>query len=247
MRVRRPRSQDLVILLLGAVSIAEGGAPIRKAEIKMKIIACKTVMDEIEALKPPGVLSDYVDYALHRYPDKLRQELQRRIDSETEAEVLVFGYGLCSNGLAGLQAGDKTLVIPRVHDCISLLLGSRQEYDRLFGQQPGTYYLSKGWIDQHGDPYNEYLSYVEKYGEQTAKWVMEEQYRHYQRVAFIETNVAGLNAYAEYAAQVADFLNTKFEAIKGKPDFFSQLVSGNWQENFLIIAPGNTVRYQDFI
>jgi hypothetical protein len=216
------------------------------ADRKIKIIACKTVMDEIETIKPPGILSDYVDYALHRHPDKLRQELQRLIDNETEAEVLVFGYGLCSNGLAGLHARDKTLVIPRVHDCISLLLGSRQEYDRQFEEKPGTYYLSKGWIDQKGDPYKEYLSYVEKYGEETAKWLMEEQYRHYQRLVFIETNVDDLSKYEEYAAQVASFLKVKFVVVKGGQSFFEQLVNGNWQENFLIITPGQTARYQDF-
>jgi hypothetical protein len=216
------------------------------ADRKIKIIACKTVMDEIEALKPPGIWSEYVDYAMHRHPDKLRQELQRRIDNETEAAVLVFGYGLCSNGLAGLHARDKTLVIPRVHDCISLLLGSRQEYDRQFEEQPGTYYLSKGWIDQKGDPYKEYLTYVEKYGEETAQWVMEEQYRHYQRLVFIETGLSDLSAYKEYAALVADFLKAKFAVVKGEKNFFAQLVNGNWQENFLIITPGNMVRYQDF-
>lgn len=216
-------------------------------EGKIKIIACKTVMDEIEAIKPPGVLVDYVDYALHRTPDKLRKELQRRIDNEAGAAVLVFGYGLCSNGLAGLNAGDKTLVIPRVHDCISLLLGSRREYDRQFEERPGTYYLSKGWIDQKADPYMEYLVNVDKYGEETAKWLMEEQYRHYNRLVFIDTNLPGLGEYEKYAEQVAQFLKAKLEVVKGDHKFFTQLVNGKWQENFLIIAPGETTRYQDFM
>lgn len=214
---------------------------------KIKIIACKTVMDEIKSLASEEVLIDFVEYALHRTPEKLKEELQSRIDNETEAEVLVFGYGLCSNGLAGLKSGDKTLIIPRAHDCISLLLGSRKRYDREFEKEPGTIYLSKGWIKQDGDPYSEYQRYVEKYGEETAKWVMDAQYQNYKRVVFIETNLPDLEEYREYAKKVAEFLDARLEVIKGEEDFFSQLTNGNWQENFIIIPPGQKTKYQDFI
>jgi len=90
---------------------------------KVKLICCKTMMEEVETIKPKEIPVDYVEYALHRTPDKLREELQKCIDEEDEAEILIFIYGHCSRGLEGLRARDKTLVIPRVDDCISLPFG----------------------------------------------------------------------------------------------------------------------------
>jgi len=214
---------------------------------KAKLICCKTMMEEIEALKPDHFPADYVEYALHRTPDKLREELQRRIDEEKEADMLVFVYGLCSRGLDGLKSGDKTLVIPRVHDCISLLLGSRDKYSEEFEENPGTYFLSKGWIDQEADPYQEYQRYREKYGEGNAQYIINELYKNYKRVAFIETDLPGLEEYEEYSREVADFLGARYEKMIGEKSFFEKIVSCEWDKNFVVVPPGSVSRYQDFI
>jgi len=61
----------------------------------------------------------------------MRAGLQAAIDeAEADAEkydALALGYGLCGNGLAGLEARSVPLVLPRAHDCITLLMGSRIE------------------------------------------------------------------------------------------------------------------------
>ena len=214
---------------------------------KIKLICCKTMMDEIEAMKPEELLVDYVEYALHRTPDKLREELQRRIDEEQEADVLVFVYGLCSRGLDGLKAGDKTLVIPRVHDCISLLLGSRDTYTREFEASPGTYYLSKGWIDQEADPLQEYHRYREQYGEENARWIIDESYKNYKRVAFIDTNLPALAEYEEYSKEVACFLEAEYLKLEGESNFFEKLINQDWDQGFLIVLPGEVSKYGDFM
>jgi len=216
-------------------------------EQKVKLFCCKTMMDEVEAIRPDQMAVEYIEYALHRNPDQLRKELQKRIDDEREAEVLVFVYGLCSRGLDDLKSGSKTLVIPRVHDCISLLLGSRQRYEEEFGADPGTYYLSKGWIDQKGDPYKEYEENKAKYGEENAKWISDESYRHYKRVVFIDTQLPELGGYEDYSRQVADFLNCGYHKIVGEKVFFEQILAGNWGKDFIVVKPGETSKYQDFL
>jgi hypothetical protein len=216
-------------------------------EQKVKLFCCKTMLDEVEAIKPDRIAVEYLEYALHRNPDQLRAELQARIDAESDAEVLVFVYGLCSRGLDGLKAGNKILVIPRIHDCISLLLGSRQRYEEEFGADPGTYYLSKGWIDQQADPYQEYEENKAKYGEENAKWISDESYRHYKRVVFIDTNLPELGGYEEYTRRVADFLNCGYQKILGERSFFEQIIAGDWGKDFVVVKPGETSSYQDFM
>ncbi len=214
---------------------------------KVKLICCKTMMEEIETMKPEDLPVEYMEYALHRTPDKLRKELQRRIDEEEEADTLVFVYGLCSRGLDGLKSGDKTLVIPRVHDCISLLLGSRDKYSEEFESNPGTYFLSKGWIDQEADPYQEYQRYREQYGEENAQYIINESYKNYKRVAFIETDLPGLEKYEVYSREVADFLGAGYEKMTGKKSFFEKIVTCDWDKNFVVVPPGSVSRYQDFM
>ncbi len=216
-------------------------------EQKTKLICCKTMMEEVEKIRPENQPVEYMEYALHRTPDKLREELQKRIDAEEKADTLVFVYGLCSRGLDGLKAGDKTLVIPRVHDCISLLLGSREKYDREFGSDPGTYYLSKGWIDQKADPLQEYQGYAEKYGEENALWITQESYKNYKRIVFIDTDLPEVEDYVEYAKKVADFLGVDFVRIQGEPDFFKKIIAWDWEGSCVIVSPGEVSRYQDFM
>ena len=72
-------------------------------------------------------------------------------------------------------------------------MGARKIYDREFGKYPGTIYLSKGWIDQGADPLSEYKRYVESYGEESAKWIIDTQYHNYQRVVFIDSDVVNID------------------------------------------------------
>ncbi|MEL7565725.1 MAG: DUF1638 domain-containing protein [Dehalobacterium sp.] len=211
-----------------------------------KILACRTLEDEILEIIPENIDHDFLEYGLHNTPDKLRQELQQKINKSEEYKTLLFGYGLCSNGVAGLKTAKHTFVVPRVHDCISLLLGSRKQYDAEFEQYPATYYLSKGWIKQKGDPLSSYYKYCDKYGEETARWLMGEEYKNYQRVVFIHT-VGGCEEYVKYSQEVADFLKVKHYEVQGSLRYFERLVKGEWDKEFLIIPPGKTVSFNSFM
>ena len=106
----------------------------------------------------------FLEYGLHRVPAKLTVAIQEAIDAIHEPSLILLGYGLCGNGLAGVQAGQHTLLIPRADDCIAILLGSRAAYLHEFESEPGTYYLTKGWLESGSDPLKEFHEYSEKYG-----------------------------------------------------------------------------------
>ena len=55
---------------------------------KIKILACRTLEDEILAVLPENVDAEFLEYGLHNTPGKLRQEQQRIDESE--------GYIHCS-------------------------------------------------------------------------------------------------------------------------------------------------------
>jgi len=118
---------------------------------------------------PDGLSSSitFFDYGLHAVPKKLRQTIQDAIDNIEQPSLVVLGYGLCGNGLDNIKAGKHFLLIPRTDDCIAILLGSYQAYQREMEKEPGTYYLSKGWLEAGTNPLEESRANEKKYGAET--------------------------------------------------------------------------------
>ena len=182
-------------------------APPSDDRLPVVIIACQVMESLLGHLLPPGLARDvqYMDYGLHRFPTKMTWTLQDAVDAVEEPSLIVLGYGLCGNGLNGIQAGKHTLLIPRVDDCIAILLGSRRRYLEEFESEPGTYYLSKGWLESGSHPLKEYEEYVEKYGPEDAAWIMDQQYAHYERLVLVTHDEADLETYRPQAHEVAAY------------------------------------------
>ena len=131
------------------------------------VIACKVFQDLFEKYLPAEKVEQvtYLDLGLHVTPVKLQAAIQSQLDSLAQPSRVLLGYGLCGNGLKDLQAGIHTLLIPKVDDCIAVLLGSYQSYQEQFQSDPATYWLYKGWLESGSNPLSEYKQYVEKYGD----------------------------------------------------------------------------------
>ena len=122
---------------------------------KLAVITCRVLEVEIEHLASGMdhvVHIERMEQGLHNEPAKLKIEVQaaiERVEETTDAEAIVLGYGLCSRGTEGLVASRCRLVIPRAHDCITVLLGCRDRYAEYVAQHPGTYWYSPGWNEHH--------------------------------------------------------------------------------------------------
>ncbi len=213
---------------------------------KMKLIACRTLEEELLKVLPPEIEAVFLEYALHNTPDILRQELQKEFDKDSEHDTILLGYGLCSNSVLGVKSDRHRLVIPRVHDCISLLLGSRAKYNQEFHTFPATYYLSKGWIKQKGDPYSSYVKYTEMFGEEMARETTEMMYNNYQRIAYVHT-LGDDEEDVRYSQEVAKFLGINHVELDGNLEMFEALVSGNWDDRFIIVEPGEAFTQKPFM
>jgi hypothetical protein len=89
------------------------------------VLACRVMQGLIQPHLPVSTIPEiYMDYGLHRRPKGMAAALQEQLDAIPEPSTVIIGYGLCGNGLVGLQARQHTLIVPRADDCIALLLGS---------------------------------------------------------------------------------------------------------------------------
>jgi hypothetical protein len=212
------------------------------------VIACATVIEEMSPFLPAGVPSEILDFGLHLRPDHLKKALQEKIDqASSHAEVLLLGYGLCSMAVVGLHATTAHLVIPRVDDCIAIFLGSCKAYKEQVQKEPGTYYLTKGWIEVGDTPFQEYHRLIEKYGEVKAMRMIQLMLKNYTRLGFINTGQYEIDRYRDYARQTATQFRLRFEEIDGSPDLVRKMVFGPWDEEFLVVEPGQTIQYTDFV
>jgi hypothetical protein len=229
------------------------------------VIACQVLQNMLESLVPEDLRGEavFLEYGWHRVPAKMTRELQQVIDGIEEPSLVVLGYGLCGNGLDGLRAGKHMLLVPRVNDCIALLLGSRQAYLRQFSAVPGTYYLSEGWLESGSHPLSEYDEYAEKYGPEDAMWILDQQYQNYKRVALVAPSQAGLEKNRAAAQEVARFCerwDMVYEEILGSDDYLRRLVetavalrqdgSGTPERtagDFLVVPPGGEIRQRAFL
>jgi hypothetical protein len=221
------------------------------------VLSCQVLQDMLTNLLPEGLATQvtYMDYGLHRVPVKMTPALQEILDGIEEPSLVVLGYGLCGNGLRGLRAGKHTLLVPRVDDCIALLLGSHRSYIRQFEAMPGTYYLSKGWLESGSHPLKEYEEYVPRYGEKEAMWIMDQQYQHYERLALVAHSQEDLDAYRPQAQDVARFCERwgmRYEEILGSDAYVRRLVEvaaslDQADGDFLVIPPGGEILQEQFM
>lgn len=226
-------------------------------KLPIVVIACRVLQSMLEQLLPPDLADQvtFLDYGLHRVPAKLTWTLQDTIDSVEQPSLVVLGYGLCGNGLNGIKAGRHTLLVPRTDDCIAILLGSRQAYMREFQSEPGTYYLTKGWLESGSNPLQEYEEYVPKYGEEDAMWIMDQQYQHYQRLALVAHNQEDMEKYRLQAQEVARFCqrwNMRYEEILGSDHLVRRLIAAaiapdQADDDFVLIPPGGEIRQEAFM
>ncbi len=166
------------------------------------VMACATVIEEMLPIMPEGMAHRVFDFGLHVNPGKLRATLQEAVDSVSgQYETVILGYGMCSQAIIGLKANGCRLVAPRVDDCIAMFFGSRQAYADQCRLVPGTYYLTKGWIEVGDTPFSDYDRAVQRYGKEKAEKIYKIMMGKYERLALINTGAYGLEKYREYARQ----------------------------------------------
>ncbi len=216
---------------------------------KSLVIACAIMKDELTHVQPEGGSFIFLEQSLHRTPQKMKEAIQREIDKAAgwEGDSIILSYGLCSNGIVGTRANHHSIIIPRVHDCITLFLGSNERYLEEHGKEPGTYYLTKGWIEEKKSPLGIYEEYCQKYGKETAEWVIREELKNYKRIALVESELGLSENHRDHARANARFLNLRYEEIKGSLDFFRKIIRGPWDRDFVVLKPGEEATQEIFL
>jgi hypothetical protein len=217
------------------------------AQSRSLVMACATVIEEMLPLLPEGMQHQVFDFGLHINPEKLRRTLQEAIDAVSgQYDTIILGYGMCSQAIIGIRANGCRLVAPRVDDCIAIFLGSRTAYTSQCRLEPGTYYLTKGWIEVGDTPFSEHERYTQRYGKERAEYIYKLMMGNYKRLALINTGQYELERYRQYAQKTAEQFGLRFEEIEGSDSLLRKMLFGPWDDEFVVLEPGETFNLQHF-
>lgn len=224
--------------------------------MKIAVITCAVLEAEIRAMamnQPDVVHVEIMEQGLHNEPPKLREQLQvaiDRVEAGQHPDAIVLGYGLCSRGIEGVCARSCKLVVARAHDCITLLLGSKEQYAQYVAEHPGTYWYSPGWNKHHTPPgperYQKLLDeYIEKYGQDNAEYLMETEqhwFSTYDRATYVHLTVGATAEDIQYTKDCAHWLKWKYDEQAGNPELLESLLAGRWDDaRFLVLEPGQSI------
>ncbi len=234
---------------------------------RIYVIACGVLAIDMERVAGElglDVGTRFMEGGLHENPVELRSRLQAAIDEASASgswDRIAIGYGICGRGTVDLLARSIPLVIPRVHDCISLFLGGNGAYQKEFKRFPGTYYISAGWYEEKTEPLSQKRAYawmgdrrvyydelVKQYGEAHARETFDflnSWKRNYQRAAFIDTGAGNSDTYAQYARDMAHKYGWQYERLQGKPALLKALLTTRRTTADILVVPPRQVTLFD--
>jgi hypothetical protein len=262
---RCPRGHCSGLYLCSTVQLS-GPAAMRK----FKFIGCEIIRREaclLAARCPHKVDLEFLLKGLHDLEtSEMLAKVQAGVDcvdSQAGYEAVLLGYARCNDGVAGLTAREIPLVIPRAHDCITFFFGSNAAYREHFDAFPGTYYMTTGWTEVGEDEgrlarpaygtegvmgklglTDSYEQMVARYGRENADFIRQtlgDWTRNYSKMMYIDMEVCDEEPYIARARQIAAERNWSFELRKGNWSLLERLFSGQWDDDFLVVRPGEHI------
>lgn len=216
--------------------------------MKTAVLACNTIRKEL-LLAEHRVSSGYeiiwLESNLHNFPDKLRVGMQKGLDSLDGYDRVLMAFGFCGNSVVTLETHSFELIIPRIDDCISMLIGSISKRAE-FSEGHQSIYITEGWLRNESNIWSEYEYTVKKYGEKRAQFVINTIYSKYDLLSIVDTGAYEVDSIVDEAKKIAAKFNLNQNVIPGTTSLLEQLLTGPWDvDKFVTIPPHETVKMTD--
>ena len=212
------------------------------------VISCHMIENELLSLMEKHHVSwpvYFIPPDLHGDMDKLRDYLQNIIDSIKNVDGIVLTISRCGNATVGLKASSAPLSLPRCADCVDLMLSEKRLEDR---KRPvGAIFATESWVVNTESTDFSFPKLCEKYGEETAETIMKSMYENYKYYYILDTGTFDTELLAEYIAPQAEMLEMEIKTTACRCGALEKLVKGEFDDDFLIVPRGETIRETDFL
>lgn len=214
------------------------------------IITCSNMRHHIDmAQKKEHTCYPVIELSskLHAEPKDMREKLFETLNTlPGDVNLVLLSLGLCG-GSATEKPFPVRTVMPKVDDCITLLL---HVDDRWFPnlKKGGHLYLTDGKDDTLSVP-NIYQNLTERYGEKKGEFIFDKWFEAYKSVDIIDTGAYDCRTpeYLAAAQRDAAMIGCDLTFVEGSNRLLEKLVGGRWDDQFLRIEKGTILHEEDFL
>ena len=185
-----------------------------------------------------------LDKRYHMEPKDMREQILSAIEELSKVySTILISMGFCGGSWDQVVAPCR-IVIPRVDDSVSLLLQQGDEYCANLKEMGHLYLYEK-------DPKESFFSRIGE-GMGTEDLDLDElidmYFGNYRYLDILDTgyNDCYSEEYAAAAQEEADRIHMDLDYVEGSIHLLEKLVSGNWNEQFLVAEKGHLIRHGDF-
>jgi len=229
--------------------------------MRIKLICCDVFLRPVSAfvaISPHTIDVEYVPMLAHNEPDKLRNELQTRINTAAclrNYDLFILAYGLCGNAALGLTCPVK-MVMPRIHDCCAMFMGSKEDFANTFENNLSMRWCTSGYYERcylenglMGDnrpkeTYPEYQALIEQFGEDNAEYIWETMHPEIEtpEAAYIKTPEFEIPGHEDGFRKQVEEQGKTVKILEGSTAFLNSLINGPWDDKrFLTLNPGEKI------
>ena len=209
------------------------------------ILTCSSLEEHVR-LAQENMGTDHpvyvVDKKYHVEPKDMREQILRRLpELAGRHDTLLVAMGFCGGSWDQVAAPCR-VVIPRVDDCVTLLLQRGDAYSPNLKRMGHLYVYER-------DPSESLMFRVgEDVDEELAEELIELYFANYRHLDIIDTGLADCysEAYVEAVQREADRIHAELDYVEGGIHVLEKLVSGRWDEQFLVAERGHLIRHGDF-
>lgn len=216
------------------------------------ILTCSTMREYVDAAqRSMGTNMDVVevDRIYHVEPANMKKIVAAALAQlPPQVDTVLVGMGFCG-GVWDQVVSTRRIVIPRADDCCTILLHTGDGYNPNL-KEPGHLYI----YDRNPEDYSarslmsDYSQADETFGGLDRDTLFHMWFDNYHTMDIIDTGLLDVYSeeYATVAQNCADQIGAGLDYVPGSNRILEKLVSGRWDEQFLVAEPGHQIRHRDF-
>ena len=230
--------------------------------MRIKLISCDVFLRPISAFVATSahiIDVEYVPMLAHNEPDKLRENLQSRINAACSAQnydLLLLSYGLCGNAALGLNC-PITMIMPRIHDCCAMFMGNKDAFQKEFADSLSMRWCTSGYYERchkengltgdssrRHETYPEYQALIEQFGEDNAEYIWDTMHPEIEtpEAAYIKILDFEVPGSEDGFRKLVEDQGKILRVVEGSTEYLNALVNGPWDDaRFLTVMPGEKI------
>lgn len=216
------------------------------------VLSCSSLKEYVEdAMKTQNVNYDIIliDRSFHTEPAKMKDAIFKEFEKlPANTDTILIAMGFCG-GVWDSVSYPFRIVIPRVDDCVSMLLHTDDKYLPNRKETGHLYIYEQNPSDFAAIDFLRNGSATEsKYPGINSEMLFQMYFGQYHFLDIIDT---GLNdcyseEYALIAQEQADQFGAALDYVPGSNRILEKLLTGKWDDQFLVAEPGHIIRHADF-